>query len=91
MDEFRLNKLGLGVSAQNLRALGDDGGPSASASTTVKLPEDVKAKIEVKSDASGKVELMKGRLTVDVPIKKGFKPPSVDDIALKIKFEQSLA
>ena len=34
MDEFRLNKLGLGVSAQNLRALGDDGGPSASASTS---------------------------------------------------------
>jgi hypothetical protein len=67
------------------------GNASASASTTVKLPEDVKARIEVKSDASGKVELMKGRLTVDVPIKKGFKPPSVDDIALKIKFEQSLA
>jgi mitogen-activated protein kinase kinase 1 len=34
MDEFRLNRLGLGVSAQNLRALGDDGGPSASASTS---------------------------------------------------------
>ena len=59
---------------------------SLSATVAYPLPEGLKAKVEVKDDKSGKVELAKDKFTIEAPIKAGFKPPSANDVTLKIKF-----
>lgn len=61
---------------------------SLSATVAYPLPEGVKAKVEVKDDKSGKIELTKDKFTLEAPIKAGFKAPSVNDLTLKVKFSK---
>ena len=61
---------------------------SLSATVAYPLPEGVKAKVEIKDDKSGKIELTKDKFILEAPINKGFKPPSANDVTLKIKFSK---
>ena len=49
------------------------------------LPEGARAKLKIKDDLSGEVELHKGGCWVEIPIKKGFKPPTSEDVSIKYK------
>ena len=42
-------------------------------------------KLKIKDDLSGEVELHKGGCWVEIPIKKGFKPPTSEDVSIKYK------
>ena len=54
------------------------GAPTAlTAAVTQKLPEKIKAKLTLKDDLSGSVELHKGAASVEAPLGKGGKRPGV--------------
>lgn len=62
------------------------------ATVTQKLPEKMKAKLTLKDDLSGSVELHKGAAFLEAPLGKGGKPPGVGDVVFKYKktFEYDL-
>ena len=62
------------------------------ATVTQKLPEKMKAKLTLKDDLSGSVELHKGAACLEAPLGKGGKPPGVGDVVFKYKktFEYDL-
>ena len=62
------------------------------ATVTQKLPEKIKAKLTLKDDLSGSVELHKGAAFLEAPLGKGGKPPGVGDVVFKYKktFEYDL-
>ena len=69
------------------------GAPTAlTATVTQKLPEKMKAKLTLKDDLSGSVELHKGAAFLEAPLGKGGKPPGAGDIVFKYKksFEYDL-
>lgn len=69
------------------------GAPTAlTATVTQKLPEKMKAKLTLKDDLSGSVELHKGAAFLEAPLGKGGKPPGVGDVVFKYKktFEYDL-
>ena len=62
------------------------GAPTAlTATVTQKLPEKMKAKLTLKDDLSGSVELHKGAAFLEAPLGKGGKPPGVGDVVFKYK------
>jgi len=62
---------------------------SLSATIAYPLPQGIKAKVEIKDDKSGKLELTKDRFTLEAPMGKGFKAPTPADMVLKIKFTKN--
>ena len=82
------------VQKANLTLKGDFDVPkkskkSLSATVAYPLPEGVKAKVEVKDDKSGKIELTKDKFVLEAPIGKDFKAPTAKDITLKVKFSKT--